>query len=189
MTTPTKPAAKACGALLAVALAALVLMSPAQATQPTVFTEFVDQTAFAPATSAACGFPVYITQTGTVKVTLFHDQSGAVVREADWQSGFKVVFSAPTLGTSFQFPVTQRLVTYYDEGTSIGSSARAVLIGLGRDDGDGPPDTGRLEFEAVVVFIGPNGIPGIDFVTLVQQSGRFEGVDVAERCASLAGGA
>jgi hypothetical protein len=187
MAMPTKPAAKACGALLGVALTALVLLSPANATPPTVFTEFVDQTAFAPATSAVCGFPVYITQTGTVNVTLFHDQSGAIVREADWQSGFKIVFTAPTLGTSFQFPLTQRLVTYYDEGTAIGSRARAVLVGLGRDNGSGPPDTGRLEFDAVVVFIGPNGIPGIDFVTLVRQSGHFAGVDIAARCASLAG--
>jgi hypothetical protein len=171
---------------VATAGAVTALAGTAHATPPTTFSEVVDQTAFAPATSAACGFPVFITQRGTVYVTLFHDKDGAIVREADWEAGFEFVFTAPTQGTSFRYPFTQRLITYYDEGTAVGSAARAVLVGLPRANGDTvPPDAGRIEFTAVVVFIGPGGIPGIDFVDVVQQSGRFEGIDIAARCAAL----
>ena len=94
---------------VATAGAVAALAGAAHATPPTTFSEVVDQTAFAPATSAACGFPVFITQRGTVYVTLFHDKDGAIVREADWEAGFEFVFTAPTQGTSFRYPFTQRL--------------------------------------------------------------------------------
>lgn len=189
-TEPTwfrKRTAVAASLLVGALMAALVLTTAAHADQPITFEEVVDQTSFAPATSAACGFPVYITQRGTAHVTLFRGADGtSVVREMDWLSGFKFVFTAPIQGTSFQFPGTRGLITYYDSGTALGSPARAVFVGLQRDNGDGPPDAGRVEFEAVVTFIGPGGIPGIDLVSILSESGRHFGIDVAQRCASLA---
>jgi hypothetical protein len=174
-------------AAVATALAALTVVPMAGADQPTRFTEEVDQTFFAPGTSAVCGFPVFVTQQGTANVLLWRASDGTtVIRELDWNSNFRVTFTAPTQGTSFSYKGGGTLKTLYPEGAAIGAPATAILTGFGNHiDGD-PAEAGRVVMSAVVVFIGPGGIPGIDFLGTLSSSGHFLGDTFQRRCEALA---
>lgn len=171
----------------ALALAAAVVR-PAAASPPTRFTEEVDITFFAPATSAVCGFPVFVTQTGTANVTLRYGADGTtVVRETDWNADLRTTFSAPTQGTSFSYPSGGQLQTEYPEGASLGKPAIATLTGFGNKLSGDSAEAGRVVMLAVVVFVDPvTGIPGIDFVDVLSSSGHFLGDTLSRRCAALA---
>src|SRR5262245_33786823 len=173
--------------ILVPALAGAVRLGAAGASTPTRLTEQVDQTFFAPATSAACGFPVFVTQTGTAHVTLWTDPDGtAVVRELDWSSGWQTTFTAPTQGTSFSYPGGGQLHTTYPEGATPGSPAIAEFIGFERKIGEDPAEAGRLVMSAVVVFVDPaTGIPGIETLDVLSGTGHFLGDTLARRCAAL----
>ena len=58
----------------------------------------VNDTFYVPFTSAYCGFDVYRTISGTINVTLFRDNGGALVRETDTGPDFKESFYAPSTG-------------------------------------------------------------------------------------------
>lgn len=166
-----------------------LLSVTAVAAPPITFTADVDMTFYAGGTSAACGFDVYVTLRGTGHVILVTDAGGtAVVREIDWNSGWTVTYTAPSLGTSYTQRQAGPFITWYPEGTEIGDPARAMLVGTSGRIGDDPADSGRIVYQAVVSFVDPTtGIPGIDVLDVVSASGSFHGGNLARRCASLAG--
>jgi hypothetical protein len=159
----------------------------AGAGEPTRFTQRVDITFFAPGTSAACGFPVYVTQRGTANVLLWYGADGTtVVREMDWNAGWTTTLTAPTQGTSFSYPAGGQLRTYYPEGTDIGDPAIEFLTGFGNKIGDDSAEAGRVVTSAVVVFVDPStGIPGVDGVGTLSATGHFLGDTFARRCEAL----
>ncbi|HSE95240.1 MAG TPA: hypothetical protein VLD61_05075, partial [Methylomirabilota bacterium] len=62
----------------------MLATTPAAAAAPTQFFFEVDQTVPAPGLSAACGFDVFVTMSGTAHVLLFfNDDGSAVAREID----------------------------------------------------------------------------------------------------------
>ena len=65
-------------------------LAPAVAA-PTRISIPIDSTAPSPLLTSACGFNVSITQVGMLKATVFHDQSGAIIRELDTQPGTQVI--------------------------------------------------------------------------------------------------
>lgn len=169
-----------------VACLAVTLAPAAMADAPTRITQEVDQTFFAPGTSAACGFPVFVTQRGTANVKLWYAPDGTtVVKEMDWGPGFTLTFSAPTQGTSFSYGDGGQFRTTYPEGASLGAPAIAILTGFGRRIGDDPAEAGRIVSSAIVVFIAPSGIPGIDTLDVLSQTGHFLGATLERRCAAL----
>ena len=170
-----------------VALAAVAFVPASPASTPEHFTQEIDQTFFASLTSAACGFPVFVTQQGTANVTLWYGPDGTtVVREMDWSAGFRTTLFAPTQGTSFSYPSGGTLVTSYPEGTDLGDPAIAVLTGFGRKLGSDPAEAGRVVMSAVVVFVDPStGIPGIDTLDTLSATGHFLGDTLARRCEAL----
>jgi hypothetical protein len=153
-----------------------------------MFTFEVDQTVYAPGTSAICGFDVFVTTQGTAHVMLFVSQDGSsVVREMDWNTGWTQTFSAPALGTSYTQRTAGPLITTYPEGTDLGDPATAVVVGSNGRIGDDPGEAGRTVFDAVVVFVDPaTGIPGIDFVGVQSSVGHFLGGNAVRRCEALA---
>ena len=63
---------------------------------PTFVTYEVNQTFVSPLYSALCGFEVEITQTGTLKGTVFYDPAGTtIIKEIDTQPGFAVKAAHP----------------------------------------------------------------------------------------------
>ncbi len=136
-----------------VALAAVAVVPFAPASAPAHFTQEVDQTFLASLTSAVCGFPVFVTQRGMAKVTLWYGPDGTtVVRELDWGPGFRTTLFAPTQGTSFSYPTGGTLRTSYPEGTDLGDPAIATFTGFTRKIGSDPAEGGRVVMSAVVVF-------------------------------------
>jgi hypothetical protein len=168
-------------------LVAAAAVPAASAEPPTRLTADVDMTFFAPLTSAVCGFPVFVTQAGTTNVILRYAEDGTtVVQEQDWNPGFRTTFTAPTQGTSFSYQACGQLHTDYPEGAAPGKQAIATFVGFSRKIGDDPAEAGRVVMSAVVVFVDPaTGIPGIDTLDVLSQSGHFLGDTLARRCAAL----
>jgi hypothetical protein len=177
-------------ALAALTLSAvLAIPAVAAGARPLSYTFEVDVSGYVPVLSAACGFDVYGHQVGTAHVLLFLAADGTtIVREMDWNTGWTVTFSAPSLGTS----VTQRqagpLITTYPEGTDVGDPVTAMLVGTGGRIGDDPAEAGRRVVLGEVLFVDPStGIPVVDLFNVVSASGHFIGGNTARRCAALAG--
>jgi hypothetical protein len=141
-----------------------VLVSTAGATAPTQISIPINSTRPSPLLTSACGFDVSITQVGTLKATLFHDQSGAIIRELDTQPGTQVILASSTTGNSFAFPFSSAFRTAYPNGTTPGSQAVVTVTGLGDKAPGVPADAGQVVFEnATVLFIDSNGVPITDF--------------------------
>jgi hypothetical protein len=137
--------------------------------------------------SAACGFEVTGTVSGTANITLFLDSSGTVVREIDSFGKATTTFSGN--GNSFRFPGAfgMSVQTDYPEGATLGAPAIFTVKGLlGHVSGIGA-DAGQDLFTATVVDFSPEGIPIVDNFDLVQSRGNREsGEDVAAAvCAEL----
>ncbi len=173
--------------LVLLAVAIPFATSTATAAEPIREAFPVDSTFRAPFTSAACGFDVFIHVEGTFKLTAHVNRQGEVVRELDFSPGLKVTFFAPSTGKSFT--VTDPGIAHYvyPEGASIGSTAIIVFTGK-QGSAPGVVAAGRTVLEGVVVAFDPAGIPLVDVVRDVSQTGHFPpGEDfVAARCAALA---
>jgi hypothetical protein len=174
--------------LLVSLLALLVPTTSTLADTPIRFTFEVDETVFAPALSAACGFDVFVTTEGTANVLLFLDKDGSgIAREIDWNAGWTITFTAPTLGTSYSQTAAGPLIATYPEGNDVGDPATVSISGLNRKIGDDPAEAGRLVFDAVVVFVEPTfGIPAVQLLGLISEAGHFLGNPTARRCETLA---
>jgi hypothetical protein len=141
-----------------------ILVSPAGAAAPTRISIPINSTNASPLLTTACGFDVSITQVGTLKATVFHDQSGAIIRELDTQPGTQVILGTSTTGKSFAFPFSSVFHTDYPNGTTQGSQAVVKVTGLGDKAPGIPADAGQIVFEnATVLFIDSNGVPITDF--------------------------
>jgi hypothetical protein len=141
-----------------------VLVSTAGAAPPTRVSIPINSTHPSPLLTSACGFDVSITQVGTLKAALFHDQSGAIIRELDTQPGTQVILGSSTTGKSFAFPFSSVFHFDYPNGTTAGSQAIVKVTGLGDKVPGIPADAGQIVFDnATVLFIDSNGVPIVDF--------------------------
>jgi hypothetical protein len=180
------------GALLsltALSLAWAAAIGPstaASAVAPVRFEEFVDDTSLAPATSAACGFDVFIHAEGIATVVLFLDAQGNIVKELDGFKQFTLTYFSPDTGKSLSIPQPIKLHTFYS-GNEVGDEATAFLAGMDRH-AHGATTAGRTEFPAVFAGFGPNGIPDIDQVGPPTVHGvSHTNAELRERlCAALA---
>jgi hypothetical protein len=173
-------------ALAVVALAAFIADPVvAAAVQPVRYEFGLDEVVFAPRTSAACGFAVYHHDVGTVRVVLFEDAVGVIVRETD-QSLLISTWFSPDTGNAFKIPGPAKLHTFYD-GNEVGDPALAILTGL-QTGAPGVVTAGEVIIPSVVTGIGPLGIPDIDQVAPLTVHGSFpEAAALLQaRCAALA---
>ncbi len=149
---------------LVIGLIVLALPLAPAAAAPTQISIPIDSTAPSPLLTSACGFNVSITQVGTLKASVFHDQSGAIIRELDTQPGTQVILSSSATGKSFAFPFSSVFRFEYPNGTAPGSEAVVTMTGLGRKVPGIPADAGRIVFaDATVLFVNSSGIPIVDF--------------------------
>lgn len=166
-------------------VAALVFSSSGTANPPTRLTFTLDETFPAVGTSAACGFDVFVHLEGIGAAQLFYDRNGALIREIDTSPSLKTTFFAPSTGKSFTYPAGGSFVQDYVNGTAIGSPLVATLTGYIGGTGSSAPNAGRIVFEAVVIDVGPEGIPVVDLVSEIASSGHFNENTAAARCATL----
>ena len=160
--------------LFVCAVASAALVSTASAAEPTRISIPIDSTAPSPLLTSACGFDVSITQVGTLRATVFHDQSGVIIREIDTQPGTQLILSSSTTtGKSFSFPFSSTFRTEYPNGTTPGSEAVVTVTGLGDKVPGIPADAGRIVFaNATVLFVNTSGIPIVDFGPQSSSSGH-----------------
>src|SRR5215471_10904461 len=94
---------------------------PASASPPMHLRGPLDLSLVSPEYSAACGFEVDLTASGTLDVR-FHLNADGSVREQDAFPGLKITVSAPSTGRSFDhvFGPTTYL---YPEGVYVGATA------------------------------------------------------------------
>jgi hypothetical protein len=169
---------------LALAVVPLALATTASANAPTRLSFTVNDTFYASFTSAYCGFDVYRTITGRIDVTLFQDENGSLVREADTGPDFKETFYAPSTGKTFSDPGLVTSHTSYDGGATVGGTATQTLTGL-LQNAAGPADAGRIVLRGVVVGFDPDGIPLVDTSEFVSGTGHLSADPVGNRCAAL----
>jgi hypothetical protein len=170
---------------------ALWFGAPASASQPLFFSAPIDRAIASPFYSAACGFEVDITTTGTVKGVALTDAEGSIIREIDTQPGAVITFSSPT-GGSFSFPWATTYTYRYVDGTDPGDHAIVTANGLaGKVPGIGA-DAGVITYgKAVVLFVDPSsGFPIVDFGAPTRFSGHANDpiTEIAAGCAVLAAG-
>ncbi|HYZ27436.1 MAG TPA: hypothetical protein VE570_00150 [Thermoleophilaceae bacterium] len=160
----------------------LALAGPAMSSQPLrdrfpVAVEF-ESTAL----SDACGTPVTVAIDGTFDIKVFHDHSGATVREIDTQPGTLLTYRSAT--GEITVPFSGVLHTEYFAGVEPGAPVRLVMTG-----NSGPfaelfdAGSGRLVLDGVVVFV-EDGFVFTRFTELRSASGNFTG-QVARICAAL----
>lgn len=172
--------------LLAFAAVALLGAGAATSTPPIHSTaSFVDVQFPDPVLSAACGTTVYITLDGTIKGTLFRDQSGNFVKEIDTQPGLRLTYSNDA-GDSIDFPWSLVSHTDYSNGADVGDPVTVTLTGnVGSFTGIVGPGNGRIVLDGFVFAILDNGVPLTAFTDLVSISGNFR-EQTAAICGALA---
>lgn len=93
-------------------------------------------------------------------------------------------------GTGKSFTdVTRATTTFaYPEGTEIGDPAIVVFNGVQRTSGPGNPRlVGHQVYEGVIFDYTADGVPIVDLVALISESGQFDVSAVLDaRCATLA---
>src|SRR5829696_3683985 len=170
-------------------VASATLASTASAAAPTRISIPIDSTAPSRLLTSACGFDVSITQVGTLKAIVFHDQSGAIIRELDTQPGTQLILSSSTTGKSFAFPFASVFRYEYPTGTTPGSEAVVTVTGLGDKVPGISADAGRIVFgNATVLFVNSSGIPIVDFGSQTLSNGRSNDATtlVTAICSALA---
>lgn len=163
-------------ATVALAAVALALPAIAQAAPPTHDAFTVDATFRSAHYSRACGFPVYRHQTGTVRIALFHNGAGDVVRELDTAPDFKTLWFSPVAlggtGGSFLTPDVAPARTTYPDGVYLGAPATVIFNGL-QGRAPGAPQAGHDVYAAEVAFIDEAGVPFNDIIASVDARGNF----------------
>jgi hypothetical protein len=175
--------------LVATALVVAATAASATAAAPTRVTFNVDETFYAPGTSAACGLDAWITARGTITVSAFSDRDGSIARELDVER-FTLTFTS-SAGKSFAFTRDEVLHWTYPEDVAIGSVAEVVTTGhLANAAGPGSPTTaGRVVERWIVVDFTRDGIPLAEPIEGVSLNGHFvdEETFMRARCAALGG--
>jgi len=182
-------------ALIGVAIL-LLLAVPTPAAPPTRIAFEIDATFPSGFLTAFCGIPVSIHVQGAGTTTLFYDQSGTqVIRELDTLAkGLTTTIFSPIdepggTGKSFTDATHSPTTFLYPEGTQIGAPAIVILNGVQRTSGPGNPRiVGHEVDEGVIVDFTSDGVPVVDTVAILSQSGQFDLEAVLEaRCATLTG--
>ena len=107
--------------------------------------------------SAACGFDVTVTYSGTFNATLFLDTSGTIVREMDVAPAATTTFSGN--GRTLRQQDNAVLFADYPEGATVGAPANLKLVGLfGHVPGIGA-DAGQALMTGTVVGFTAEGDP------------------------------
>jgi hypothetical protein len=171
----------------AAALCALATSSALLAATVTRFSVDIDDTFFAPGTSAFCGFAVFRTDKGTVNVSLYYANDGTLRREDDSAVNLTTTWFSPTTGKSVTYGAPATLHTEYPEGAFIGAPAKLRLTGLQSKLPGLPAQAGLQSGTGVVIDIDSGGIPVTDF-TVDATSGNFDGLSAVRTaiCAALA---
>jgi hypothetical protein len=179
-------------AVAVLVLAALGFAPAAAATPPQRFSDDLDLVRFLPGTSSLCGFPVYRELVGRVDATLFFDENGAIVREDDYGVNVRMIYSAPTRGTSFEWAIAGSTQTYYTDGAAPGSAAAVVTQGLVDKVPGSSAAAGQSVYEGTVIdFDSVRGLPEVDYgpFSLVATTAKTSTNDTpAARCAALLAG-
>src|SRR5262245_19615524 len=151
--------------LCVVGIAGMVLAASTSAgNPPTRLTFTFDDTFQSVLLTNACGFPVFVHIEGTAAALVLYDATGTIVREIDTQPGFTVEFAAPSTGKSFAYPAAGTFDQKYVNGTAIGSHVDVTQTGIFAGTGSGPPNAGRIEFDAIIIDTSPGGLPVIETV-------------------------
>lgn len=171
-------------ALVALALLAAVPGTAAQARQISID---INDSFQDPDLSATCGVDVFVDFVAHLQVTLVYNQSGLVVRELDHAGNGRVTYRSPDTGKSFSFPI-QPSQWDYGSGAVIGSTATFQFVGLfGHATGFIDSDAGRLKIVGVVTGFDEFGIPLVEGIEVIAESGNVnsgEEIDAAI-CAAL----
>lgn len=178
----------------AASLALFVFSVCAAAMPPTRISFEFDVTFPSDFLTDACGIPVWVHEQGAGTTTLHYDSDGQLVRELDTLApGVTVTIFSPVElgGTGMSFTdVTHAPSTFlYADGTDIGDTAIVILNGVQRTSGPGNPRlVGRQVYEGVIIDFTPEGVPVVDPVNLISESGQFDVAAVLQaRCAALSG--
>lgn len=164
----------------AITLIALTLTGAASGAPPLRDRFEVDATFPADDLTAACGFPVTMTFTGTFSILVLGD------REIDTQPATKITYAAN--GRSIALPMSVVLHATYPEGIAVGAPAIISLTGNGGGLGAlGVAGTGRLVLGAVIVET-DDGFAFTRFTGLISEAGRFTD-QIQQICDALAGSA
>ena len=171
---------------LVVIVAVLLLATPSVALADAPLREWrhIDQDVVLPGATAVCGFEIRGHFVGESHWTVFYDKDGNIVKEVDTFPSLKVTVYRPGTDQSYTSAQPAVLIAYYTDNAVVGSTARVFSAGLfERIPGIGM-EGGRLEFNAVVVDIDDAGVPLIQFVSLISESGpHFDQPIRFPRCA------
>jgi hypothetical protein len=133
--------------------------------------------------SDACGVDVDVTVTGAIDVALFVDNDGNATHEVDNFQG-TIVYSSGENSVLVHAASVSRAT--YPEGADVGDPASVVVTGVGGGTFiGGPPGSGRVAFDAEVVFVDADGIPTTAAVGDLELKGTFAAATAAV-CAALA---
>lgn len=178
---------------LAIAVA-LVMALPVGAAAPLRATFELDVTFQSPLWTTRCGIPVFIHIEATQTATVFYSSDGtAIIKEIDTSPGFRQTYFSPLdaggTGNSFVDRGGGILKTYYPQGATIGAPAVLEFMGVQGFASPGHPSAGRVVVDGVVVFVSPEGIPGVDTVAPISQAGHLLTTTeaIALRCSYLNG--
>ena len=150
-----------------VALSALAVTATSSAQRAVHLKNAIDISASfqSPLLSEACGFPVTVTVSGAIDVTLIYNDAGLVVRQIQTTPAGTATFSSAD--GSFSFPEAATGVFTYPGGATLGSTVNLTSSGLlrfGLVPGFGVSNAGiDIVANAVVVGFTPEGIPIEDF--------------------------
>ncbi len=178
---------------IAVALSALAVAATSSAQQAVHLQNAIDISASFQSEflSEQCGFPVTVTISGAVDVTLIYNDAGLVVREIATTPAATSTFSSPY--GSFSFPQAVTGVFTYPGGATLGSTANFTSSGLlafGHVPGFISSNAGiDIVANAIVVDFTPEGIPIVDFTEstiFISHGNRNSDEDVINAiCAAL----
>ena len=176
------------------ALATLLLLSTHATSVPPTRIEFsFDETFPNGFLTAFCGFPVFVHIEGAGTTTLHYDRNGQLVRELDTLAtgATTTLFSPVALGgTGGSFTETTHAPStfLYPNGADIGDTALIILNGVQRTSGPGGPRiVGREAYEGIIIDFTPDGVPVVDLVGVMSQSGQFDlGAVLQARCDAIA---
>lgn len=171
----------------------LLVAAPVTAAPPTQIAFEFDETFPSGLLTTLCGIPVMVHLQGGGTTTLFYDKSGTqIIRELDTlaEGATTTIFSPVELGgTGKSFTdVTHAPSTFlYPEGTEIGDPAIVIINGVQRTSGAGNPRlVGHQVAEGVIIDFTLEGVPIVDIMAIISQSGQFDSAAVLEaRCALL----
>ena len=164
----------------------LLAATPAWATPPKHFHTQFNISERDDELSAACGFDVFFVLAANANVTLFYDQSGALVRSTFTFPAATQSFTAPSTGKSIVSQQPFPVITDYTGGGAVGTLAVVRATGLVFMFQPGVMLTGRTVLEAVVTGHTDEGIPIFDETGVISQSGNFFSGDLVPLiCAAL----